>query len=136
MWQGDYPFLGYQVYSLGNQETGRYESGGNTILPNLIGGCEDGFEIDPQTQTCVATKFNPPSSKENTQAMTLGCTDSNSSNFNPEATTDDGSCDGNNSMSSATGLPPVSKKTLLVLLTATGLAINAFGLHKKFLPSK
>ena len=81
MWQGDYPFLGYQVYSLGNQETGRYESGGNTILPNLIGGCEDGFEIDPQTQTCVATKFTPPSSKENTQGMTLGCTDSNSSNF-------------------------------------------------------
>ena len=121
MWQGDYPFLGYQVYSLGNQETGQYESGGNTILPNLIGGCGDGFEIDP---------------KENTQAMTLGCTDSNSSNFNPEATTDDGSCDGNNSMSSVTGLPPVSKKTLLVLLTATGLAINAFSLHKRFLPSK
>lgn len=136
MWAGYEPFLGYQVYSLGNQETGPFESGGNTILPNLIGGCGDGFEIDPQTQTCVATKFSPPSSKENTQAMTLGCTDSNSSNFNPEATTDDGSCDGKNSMSSATRLPPVSKKTLLVLLTATGLAINAFSLHKRFLPSK
>ena len=56
MWQGDYPFLGYQVYSLGNQETGQYESGGSFVLPNIIGGCEEGFEIDPETQTCVSKK--------------------------------------------------------------------------------
>ncbi len=97
MWQGDYPFLGYQVYSLGNQETGQYESGGSVILPNIVGECEDGFEIDPQTQTCVAKKFTPPSDNEGTQAMTLGCTDSDATNFNPEATTDDGSCEGSSS---------------------------------------
>ena len=59
--------------------------------------CEDGFEIDPQTQTCVAKKFTPPSDNEGTQAMTLGCTDSDATNFNPEATTDDGSCEGSSS---------------------------------------
>ena len=97
MWYGYEPFLGYQMYGLGNQETGPFESGGNTILPNIVGGCEDGFEIDPQTQTCVAKKFTPPSDNEGTQAMTLGCTDSDATNFNPEATTDDGSCEGSSS---------------------------------------
>ena len=87
------PFLGYQVYSIGNQETGPYESGGQFILPDTtIGDCEAGYEIDPTSQTCVAIKFNPPSSVQGSQAMTLGCTDSDSPNFNPDATTDDGSC--------------------------------------------
>jgi len=86
------PFLGYEVYSLGNQETGRYESGGGFILPNFIGDCEDGFEIDPATQTCVAIKFNPPQSVKGGQGFVLGCTESGASNFNPSATQDDGSC--------------------------------------------
>ncbi|MAR18535.1 MAG: hypothetical protein CML44_04090 [Rhodobacteraceae bacterium] len=138
MWQGDYPFLGYQVYSLGNQETGRYESGGNTILPNLIGGCEDGFEIDPQTQTCVATKFTPPSSKENTQGMTLGCTDSNSSNFNPEATTDDGSCNGSKSSMSSNARNKVLSDPYIqgvIVLGVVGLIVN-LSMLKQYLPSK
>lgn len=137
MWQGDYPFLGYQFYSLGNQETGRYESGGNTILPNLIGGCEDGFEIDPQTQTCVATKFTPPNSKENTQAMKLGCTDSDATNFNPDATTDDGSCEGSKSSVSSAARAKVLSDPYVqwaIALGVVGLAVN-LSMLKKDLPS-
>jgi len=139
MWAGYEPFLGYQMYSLGNQETGSFESGGNTILPNIVGACEEGFEIDPQTQTCVAKKFTPPSSKEGTQAMTLGCTDSNAFNFNPEATTDDGSCGGRSSVIGEYGTPMEVLKDpyvqLLIGLTVTGFIFNMSLLRKELSPS-
>ncbi len=111
------PFLGYQVYSLGNQETGPYESGGQFILPDTtIGDCEAGYEIDPTSQTCVAIKFNPPSSVQGSQAMTLGCTNSDSPNFNPNATTDDGSC------SPHGGHNAKGKYLVLAILPLLGLA--------------
>ena len=111
------PFLGYQVYSLGNQETGPYESGGGFILPDTtIGDCEAGYEIDPTSQTCVAIKFNPPSSVQGSQAMTLGCTNSDSPNFNPNATTDDGSC------SPHGGYNAKGEYLVLAILAVLGLA--------------
>ncbi len=114
------PFLGYQVYSIGNQETGPYESGGQFILPDTtIGDCEAGYEIDPTSQTCVAIKFNPPSSVQGSQAMTLGCTNSDSPNFNPIATTDDGSCAPHG------GYNAKGEYLVLAILAVLGLAFAA-----------
>ena len=138
MWQSDYPFLGYQVYSLGNQETGQYESGGNFILPSIVGGCDDGFKIDPQTQTCVALQFTPPISKRGTHTMKLGCTDSDATNFNPEATTDDGSCEGSKSSVSSAARAKVLSDPYIqwaIALGVVGLAVN-LSMLKQDLPSK
>ena len=139
MWAGYEPFLGYQMYSLGNQETGPFESGGNTILPNIVGACEEGFEIDPQTQTCVAKKFTPTSSGEGTQAMKLGCTDSNASNFNPEATTDDGSCQGGvTTMGTPTTMDVLRDRNVQILIAVglMGFVFNMALLRKELSPTK
>ncbi len=137
MWYGYEPFLGYQMYGLGNQETGPFESGGNTILPNIVGGCEDGFEIDSRTQTCVAKKFTPPSSEEGIQSMKLGCTDSEASNFNPEATTDDGSCEGVSIMGSTTPMEVLSdpKVQILIGVVVAGFFLNLALLRQELSPA-
>ena len=63
----------------------------NTKRPPIITNTNSCLDAD------AVTPITPPSDNEGTQAMTLGCTDSDATNFNPEATTDDGSCEGSSS---------------------------------------